>query len=98
MINTHTPRRFLMDEAQLLGLLGSQLAQTLERERLHQDALARQRMEQELDLAREIQASFLPARCPVVPGYNVAAFYRAARQVGGYFYDFIGLEAVRAGP
>lgn len=91
MINTHAPRTFLMDEAQLLGLLGSQLAQTLERERLHQEALARQRLEQELDLARDIQASFLPAGCPFVPGYSVAAFYRAARQVGGDFYDFVEL-------
>ncbi len=92
MINTSAPRRFLMDEAQLLGLLGSQLAQTIERERLHQESLARQRLEQELNLARDIQASFLPACCPVIPGYSVAAFYRAARQVGGDFYDFIELE------
>lgn len=91
MVNTHAPRSFLMDEAQLLGLLGSQLAQTLERERLHQESLARQRLEQELNLARDIQASFLPACCPVIPGYNVAAFYRAARQVGGDFYDFVEL-------
>jgi serine phosphatase RsbU (regulator of sigma subunit) len=91
MVNTHAPRHFLMDEAQLLALLGSQLAQTLERERLHQEALARQRLEQELDLAREIQASFLPSCYPVVPGYSQASFYRAARQVGGDFYDFIEL-------
>jgi sigma-B regulation protein RsbU (phosphoserine phosphatase) len=97
MINTHTPRRFLMDEAQLLGLLGSQLAQTLERERLHQEALARQRLEQELNLARDIQASFLPACCPIVPGYSIAAFYRAARQVGGDFYDFIELAGEPSG-
>ena len=93
MVNTHAPRHFLMDEAQLLGLLGSQLAQTLERERLHQEALARQRLEQELDLAREIQMSFLPACCPLVPGYRIAAFYRPSRQVGGDFYDFIDLAA-----
>jgi sigma-B regulation protein RsbU (phosphoserine phosphatase) len=92
MVNTHAPRHFLMDEAQLLGLLGSQLAQTLERERLHQESLARQRLEQELNLARDIQASFLPACCPVIPGFGIAAFYRAARQVGGDFYDFIELE------
>lgn len=91
MVNTSAPRRFLIDEAQLLGLLGSQLAQTLERERLHQEALARQRLEQELNLARDIQASFLPACCPIVPGYSIAALYRAARQVGGDFYDFIEL-------
>lgn len=92
MINTHTPRQFLSDEAQLLGLLGSQLAQTLERERLYQESLARQRLEQELDLAREIQTSFLPAQCPIVLGYELAAFYRAARQVGGDFYDFIEID------
>jgi sigma-B regulation protein RsbU (phosphoserine phosphatase) len=91
MVNTRSPRQFLDDEAQLLGLLGSQLAQTLERERLHQESLARQRLEQELDLAREIQASFLPSCCPFVPGYQIEAYYRAARQVGGDFYDFIEL-------
>jgi serine phosphatase RsbU (regulator of sigma subunit) len=91
MINTAAPRRFVMDEAQLLGLLGSQLAQTLERERLHQESLQRQRLEQELNLARDIQASFLPAYCPIIPGYSIAAHYQAARQVGGDFYDFIEL-------
>src|SRR5262249_37944073 len=55
--------------------------------------LARQRLEQELDLAREIQASFLPASYPVAPGYSQATFYRAARQVGGDFYDFIEMAA-----
>src|SRR5215211_6663255 len=91
MINTTAPRRFLMDEAQLLGLLGSQLAQTLERERLHQESLQRQRLEQDLNTARDIQATFLPSGCPHAPGYEIAAFYRAARLVGGDFYDFIEL-------
>jgi serine phosphatase RsbU (regulator of sigma subunit) len=98
MVNTRSARQFLDDEAQLLGLLGSQLAQTLERERLHQEALARQRLEQELDLAREIQASFLPSCCPLVPGYQVEAYYRAARQVGGDFYDFIELPPPPGSP
>jgi serine phosphatase RsbU (regulator of sigma subunit) len=92
MVNTYSPRRFLMDEAQLLALLGSQLAQTLERERLYQEALASHRFEQELDLARQIQASFLPSNYPAMPGYSMATFYRAARQVGGDFYDFIKLR------
>ncbi|MEM8531218.1 MAG: GAF domain-containing SpoIIE family protein phosphatase [Chloroflexota bacterium] len=92
MVNTRTERQFGDDEVQLLGLLGSQLAQSLERERLHRDAMLAQRLEQELDLAREIQSSFLPRFCPIVPGYSIATFYRAARQVGGDFYDFITLE------
>lgn len=63
----------------------------IDRERLNQEALARQRLERELDLASEIQASFLPDCCPFVPGLQIEAFYRAARQVGGDFYDFIEL-------
>jgi sigma-B regulation protein RsbU (phosphoserine phosphatase) len=91
MVNTLGPRQFLEDEEQLLGLLASQLAQTIERERLNQESLARQRLEQELDLARTIQASFLPDSCPALPGYRMVAYYRAARQVGGDFYDFLEL-------
>lgn len=93
MVNTRGPRHFLDDEAQLLGILANLLVQTLERERLHQEALAREKLEQELDLAREIQASFLPNSCPTVPGFQIEAYYRAARQVGGDFYDFIELPA-----
>jgi serine phosphatase RsbU (regulator of sigma subunit) len=93
MVNTRGHRHFLEDEAQLLGILANLLVQTLERERLHQEALAREKLEQELDLAREIQASFLPNCCPIVPGYQIEAYYRAARQVGGDFYDFIDLPA-----
>jgi serine phosphatase RsbU (regulator of sigma subunit) len=91
MVNTSSSRRFDQDEVQLLSLLASQLAQTIERERLQREAEARQRLEQELDFARSIQASFLPACCPTLPGYRMVAFYRAARQVGGDFYDFIAL-------
>ncbi len=93
MVNTRGPRQFLDDEAQLFGILANLLVQTLERERLHQEALAREKLEQELDLAREIQASFLPNCCPRVPGFQIEAYYRAARQVGGDFYDFIALPA-----
>ncbi len=89
MVNAPSQRRFLVDEVQLLGILATQLAQTVERERLNQEAHARQRLEQELDLARTIQASFLPDSCPTLTGYRMVAFYRAARQVGGDFYDFI---------
>jgi sigma-B regulation protein RsbU (phosphoserine phosphatase) len=98
MVNSRASRQFLDDEAQLLGLLANQLAQTLERERLHQEALARQRLEQELDLAREIQASFLPNCCPNLTGYQIEAYYRAARQVGGDFYDFIELPPPPGAP
>ena len=91
LVNDRRGRRYDDDDAQLLDLLASLLAQTLERERLQKDALARERLEQELDLARDIQTSFLPQSDPELVGYRVGAFYQAARQVGGDFYDFIPL-------
>ena len=89
MANTLSARSFLDDEQQLLAILASQLAHTIERDRLSQEVQANQRLEQELALAHSIQASFLPDCCPSLVGYSIDAYYQAARQVGGDFYDFI---------
>jgi serine phosphatase RsbU (regulator of sigma subunit) len=51
----------------------------------------RERIEQELKVARFIQQQFLPKSVPDLPSWHVAAFYRPARTVGGDFYDFIAL-------
>jgi sigma-B regulation protein RsbU (phosphoserine phosphatase) len=42
-------------------------------------------------IARQIQLSLLPAAPPTVPGWDFAAYYQAAHEVGGDFYDFVGL-------
>jgi serine phosphatase RsbU (regulator of sigma subunit) len=55
------------------------------------EARSRERIEQELKIAQIIQQQFLPDTLPDLPGWNVAAFYRPARTVGGDFYDFIPL-------
>jgi serine phosphatase RsbU (regulator of sigma subunit) len=57
--------------------------------RLMEEEVRRQRMEEELAVGRRIQLSLLPTSCPVIPGYELAAGYRAAHQVGGDLYDFI---------
>lgn len=57
-----------------------------------QAARERERIEQELHVAQLIQQQFLPAELPELGGWNVAAFYRPARTVGGDFYDLIELD------
>jgi PAS domain S-box-containing protein len=57
-----------------------------------QEAQERQRIEQELRVARLIQQTLLPKSVPGLPGYEVAAYYQPAREVGGDFYDFLELE------
>lgn len=44
-------------------------------------------LERELEIGREIQSGFLPATLPETPGWEIAAWFRAAREVAGDFYD-----------
>jgi serine phosphatase RsbU (regulator of sigma subunit) len=76
----------------ILNGIASQAATSIESVQLLADLAMRQVLEHELDLAREIQKSFLPAKCPAVPGYELAAAWRSARRVGGDFYDFMLLS------
>jgi serine phosphatase RsbU (regulator of sigma subunit)/anti-sigma regulatory factor (Ser/Thr protein kinase) len=57
----------------------------------------RERMQQELEVAKLIQQQFLPHELPDLPGWHVAAYYKPARAVGGDFYDFIELPGDRVG-
>ncbi len=57
--------------------------------RLMEVEVKRQRLEEEMKIGRDIQLSLLPKQVPTVPGWEFAAYYQAARQVGGDLYDFI---------
>jgi len=57
----------------------------------------KERLERELELARELQQSILPQEFPSLPGFNCAACSRPARRVGGDFYDVIPLGKGRVG-
>jgi anti-sigma regulatory factor (Ser/Thr protein kinase) len=61
------------------------------------EALALERVEQELRIARQIQHSFLPKELPVLSGWRLQAHYQPAREVGGDLYDFIPLPDGRLG-
>jgi len=64
---------------------------------LEQEMRMRERIEQELRVARLIQQTLLPKTLPELPGYDLAAYYQPAREVGGDFYDFLELEDGRFG-
>lgn len=81
--------RFPENRIALLAGIASQTAIAVENYRLYREMAERQRLEQELEVARSIQKSFLPRSCPLLPGWDVAALWRSARRVGGDFYDII---------
>jgi serine phosphatase RsbU (regulator of sigma subunit) len=76
----------------ILAGIASQTAMAIVNAQLAEESLVRQRLEQELRVARKIQESFLPDRNPSLPGWQIAAMWRSARQVGGDFYDFIAIR------
>lgn len=57
----------------------------------------RERIEQELRIARTIQNALLPKSEPDLPGYDLATYYQPAREVGGDFYDFLPMEDGKLG-
>jgi serine phosphatase RsbU (regulator of sigma subunit) len=75
----------------ILAGITSQAGIAIEEARLRGAEVARQRMEQELAVARDIQRSLLPLGAPPTPGWVIETAWQAARQVGGDFYDFIAL-------
>ncbi|MBX7252159.1 MAG: SpoIIE family protein phosphatase [Candidatus Promineofilum sp.] len=83
------PRRLNEDDLRFARLLANQAALSVEQARLHRVESRGQRMERELQQARQIQMSLLPGGYPQVAGYDFAAAYESAREIGGDLYDFI---------
>ncbi len=75
--------------ASLISAFATQAAISLERARLHENSLAGKKLEEQLNIAREIQRSFLPAKDPQIAGYDVVGRNVPSGQVGGDYYDFI---------
>jgi sigma-B regulation protein RsbU (phosphoserine phosphatase) len=86
---------FTATDARLLSLFANQAAAAIETARLHKDALEKDRMERELELAAAIQRQILPRDLPVVAGLEIAARNRPTRQVGGDYFDFFPLSGGR---
>jgi steroid delta-isomerase-like uncharacterized protein len=64
---------------------------------LEQEIRERERVEQELRVARTIQQASLPKEVPELEGWQINPFYQPAREVGGDFYEFFALDDGRVG-
>jgi predicted ester cyclase len=64
---------------------------------LEQEWRQRERIEQDMQVARSIQQASLPEEVPTLPGWQISPFYQPAREVGGDFYDFHFLSEGRLG-
>jgi serine phosphatase RsbU (regulator of sigma subunit) len=109
LLLVHSTRKpaFTPGEVALLQTFANQAAMALQRaglvdqlqskitqlEAAQAELAHKERLERELELARQVQQSMLPVTFPEVPGYRMFARNQPARQVGGDFYDVIALDA-----
>ncbi len=90
-------RRFSDDDVPLIEAFAAQAAATLERLRLQRAERDRDRMAAQLQVASEIQETFLPSTFPAMEGVRGAVASVAALEVGGDFYDVLELPGGRVG-
>lgn len=96
-VQNNTPDTFDSDDLFILQTLADQIAIAIEDAHLYQASRERERLEQELRVALDIQTSLLPASLPAITGWDLAASWQPARNVAGDFYDFIPLRDGRWG-
>lgn len=96
-INSKSAGGFSQDDLALFTAFSSQAAIALENARMHARLLEKNRVEQELMIARQIQQNFLPASFPKVAGARFHASTLPAWETGGDFYDCIDLGEGRIG-
>ena len=111
IVHSTTKRSFNPGEVALLQTFANQAAVAIQRagliEQLQEkisalevaqtELVEMERMEHEMELARQVQQSVLPRVFPIIPGYRFGALNQPARQVGGDFYDVIPLDGDRFG-
>jgi sigma-B regulation protein RsbU (phosphoserine phosphatase) len=90
-------RRFYERRLEIIAGIAQQVAMAVQNDRLQQETAGRERLERELQLAREIQLTFMPSQLPHLPGWEMAVMCQPARQVGGDFYDLFELPGGRLG-
>ena len=91
------PRRLRPRRLEIIHGMGQQIAMAIQADLLQREMVAREHLETEVELARQIQKAFIPHVLPHRDGWELAARWETARQVGGDFYDVVELGGGRLG-
>lgn len=90
-------QRFRSRRIEIIQGIAQQAALAIQNDLLQQEMVVRERLETEVQLARQIQQTFIPSILPSHPNWQIASRWRTARQVGGDFYDLIELPNNKLG-
>ncbi len=87
-----TGKPFSQSDLEYISSVAGLAVISIENSRLFKEALEKQKLEKDLELARTIQKNLLPKEIPVFKNIEIAAFNKTAKQVGGDYYDIIRLD------
>jgi serine phosphatase RsbU (regulator of sigma subunit) len=89
--------RFRARRLEIITGIAQQAALAIQNDLLQKEMVVRERLETEVQLARQIQQTFIPETLPQFEDWELAARWKTARQVGGDFYDVFDLPGKRLG-
>jgi serine phosphatase RsbU (regulator of sigma subunit) len=89
--------KYNAEDITLLGVISNLLVTALTNARLYADSLEKQRLDEEMSMARQIQLDLLPDCPPAGDNYDICIYSKPSRRIGGDFYDFIEIENGRFG-
>ncbi|HET6595985.1 MAG TPA: GAF domain-containing protein [Anaerolineales bacterium] len=89
--------RFRSRRLEIITGIAQQAALAIQNDLLQKEMVVRERLETEVQLARQIQQTFIPETLPQFADWELAARWKTARQVGGDFYDVFDLPNRRLG-
>lgn len=91
----HADHSFNQEQFDRLQLLSGQVIMVQNLVRVYTEISRRERIDQELEFARQLQMSLLPSAFPVWDQFSIDAHTRSAKEVNGDFYDFVEIDDSR---
>ena len=91
----NTGQNYSKSDIEFVSSIGSLAIISIENSLLFKDALEKQRLEKDLEIAKKIQQKLLPSKLPEMKNFEIAAYNSAAKQVGGDYYDALTLDSGR---
>jgi serine phosphatase RsbU (regulator of sigma subunit) len=92
-----TGQIFTQDDLNAIETFSDYASVAIENSRLLEESIEKERLEKELDVAREIQRKILPLKVPEYPNLQIASVFIPAFEVGGDYYDFFKISDTKLG-
>jgi phosphoserine phosphatase RsbU/P len=77
------------DDLMVLQMLTAQVAIIIEKVQLHEQVIEKKRLEVQIEIARQVQLALLPAKDPILKGFDISAYNFSTEEVSGDYYDWV---------